>query len=220
MHDDTTFPGFFYRAVTWLRTQPNFATRVPPEQTLDPQRTGLARLDGWLSRASRAEMWNLLGINALALGLVLSMFNLPAVRPQTTDAVNVAGYAVTVAAAGCLAAGELARRRNRTRSVVEIRAARSPATPASVAEFEQWAGGAEPWLVSERPLEEETLAVAARLGVRCYVEGPHGFGEVAAPKLVALETSSDSAHQSPGASASLRPMDEASGSASWSDRVA
>lgn len=135
-------------------------------------------MTGWLVRPSRAGTLAFLGLCGLTLGAVLGMFNPPGVHAETNRAINRAGYAVTTAAVGCFAAGEIVRRRNRTTTAIELRTNESPATLSSLEEFRRGAEANELWIVSESAFPKETLAEAAQAGVRCYVERHGGFEEV------------------------------------------
>ncbi|MCR9163006.1 MAG: hypothetical protein ACE37F_14905 [Nannocystaceae bacterium] len=132
-------------------------------------------------RRSSAGSWSFAGLCGLALGALLTMFNPPTVHAKTKTSIHRVGYAVNAGAIGCFAVGEVIRRRNRIRALVELRSATSPATPSSVEMLREDESAGEVWIVSERPCVGEVLVEAAHRGVRCFIEGPDGFEEVAAP---------------------------------------
>ncbi len=138
----------------------------------------MAHVAGWFHVPSRTAAWGYAGLYALVLGALLVMFNPAGAAVDTRVSMDRAGYAMTTAAVGCFAVGELTRRRSRTPAVIELRGSRAKAaTPASVAALQKAAHNGESWLVSQSALAEETLAAAAQAGVRCYVEGANGFEE-------------------------------------------
>lgn len=177
-----TSADFHARAVAWLRTSQNLSTTVRPGERLEEGPAGGAHVSGFVTRSSSAGRWAFGGLCALALGTVLTMFNLPGVSEETRSTIWRAGHASQAVSAGCFVVAEIERRRNRTRVVVELRATGDPATLDSVIALHGAAKGTTAWLVTERELPPDVRAAAAGHGVRCFVPRGNEFREtVGAP---------------------------------------
>lgn len=169
---------FYDRAIEWLREEQNLRTDVISGSQLD-ETGGTARLRGFVARASAAARWAMAGLWVLTLGIVLSMANLPGMTPQTRGTLQSVGSVVMVAGGACFAVAEVVRRRNRTRAVVEVRAAAAgPVTGRAIESLHEEARGGTALLVSEAAVAPEALVVAAARGVTCWELDGNRFREV------------------------------------------
>lgn len=181
---------FCAAAIGWLGERQSFRSAVLPSHKVEDER-GVARLHGFFVRASSAGRWAITGLWALAIGAMLAMMTLPGMARATQAAVHGTGYAGQAVGATALAAAEVKRRRNRTRGIVELRAAESGSTTAAdVTALHAAANGAEAWLVAEAPVSAETREAARAAGVRCFVVEGGSFREVDAAEPAAAAAAS------------------------------
>lgn len=164
--------------MTWLRQQRNFHTTIRPDDRLDGERVGVARVAGYFPRPSSAGRWFYASLCAVSLGALLMLWNLPGMGPSERAASSRAGWAMHAAAAGALVVAETRRRLDRDRALVELRARGAPATHKSVAALARRASGRVVWLVCESGAEPEVLEQANAVGIRCFTASGHRFDEI------------------------------------------
>ena len=174
---------FVADTIEWLRAERDLRTETMPDHKVEDDR-GVGRVDGFLVQASRAGRWAMAGLWALSLGAIVAMTTLPGMARATQTAIHTTGYAGQAAGVACFAAAEVARRRHRKRTVVELRAAEAgPVTPGDVARLGDDARGAEAWLVAEAGIQPDAIALANARGVRCFIGDGRRFREETATPL-------------------------------------
>lgn len=177
-----THNRFHFLAINFLRDTMDVQTDVlPTNKVADPNDPEHARIHGdVLPQTYRSK----LGYIALMLLIVAGTVGMASIRPGLGASLQLALQIATVAATGLsivlLAAGSIRRRRAARPVDMVIHASAAESGAVDVARIETWHAAAQGqlWVVSERGFSSDALALAAKLGVRCFGKVKRGFEEV------------------------------------------